>query len=216
MAVTAEQVQQLPADRRWAEPAGEVRIRRAADALRANGFDVHVVATRDEARQAVLDLVPEGAQVHSGASVTLDELGITEQIERSGRYDAVRPKLWQLDRATQGTEIRSLGSAPDYMLGSAHAVTETGSIVAASNGGSQLGPYVSGAGRVVLVIGAQKVVSDLDEALTRIESYSYPLEDARAQQAYGIRSAIRKVLILNGETMPGRVSVILLQEPIGF
>src|SRR5260370_36187777 len=93
-----------------------------------------------------------------------------------------------MDRKTQGDAIRRLGAAPDVMLGSVHAVTETGSLVAASMGGSQLGPCVSGAGRVILVVGTQKIVSDLEEALHRIDEYAYPLEDARAQAAYGIRS----------------------------
>jgi hypothetical protein len=102
------------------------------------------------------------------------------------------------------------------MLGSVHAVTETGSLLAASMSGSQLGPYVNGAGRVILVVGTQKIVSDLEEGLQRIDEYAYPLEDARAQEAYGIRSAVNKVLVINREITPGRITVVLVDEVLGF
>src|SRR5947209_4815462 len=86
--------------------------------------------------------------------------------------------MFSMDRATQGDEIRRLTSAPDVMLGSVHAVTETGSLLTASMSGSQLGPYASGAGKVILVVGTQKIVSDLEEGLRRINEYAFPLEDA--------------------------------------
>jgi YkgG family uncharacterized protein len=154
--------------------------------------------------------------VHQGASQSLDVVGITDEIAKSGRYEALRPRIWSMDRQTQGDEIRHLGAAPDVMLGSVHAVTETGSLLAASMSGSQLGPYVSGAGRVILVVGTQKIVSDLGEGLHRIDEYAYPLEDARAQEAYGIRSAVNKVLIINREITPGRITVVLVDEVLGF
>jgi hypothetical protein len=121
-----------------------------------------------------------------------------------------------MDRATQADEIRRLGAAPDVMLGSVHAVTETGSLITASMSGSQLGPYGSGAGQVVLVVGTQKIVSDLEEALRRVHDYAFPLEDARAQAAYGIRSAVNKILIINREITPGRITVVLVDAALGF
>ncbi len=169
-----------------------------------------------EARQIVLNLIPEGAQVYHGASQTLDDTGITEAIDKSGRYDAMRPRIFSMDRKTQGNEIRRLTAAPDVMLGSVHAVTETGSLLAASMGGSQLGPYVSGAGQVILVVGTQKIVSDLDEGLRRVYEHALPLEDARAHAAYGIHSAVNKLLIINREITPGRITVVLVDEVLGF
>jgi hypothetical protein len=169
-----------------------------------------------EAKRIVLDLIPEGSEVHHGASETLEITGITDEIEKSGRYEPLRPRIWSMDRKTQADEIRRLGAAPDYMLGSVHAVTETGSLITASMGGSQLGPYASGAGRVILVVGTQKIVSDLDEGLRRIDEYALPLEDARAEAAYGIHSAVNKVLIINRELTPGRITVVLVDENLGF
>src|SRR5712692_9561282 len=142
--------------------------------------------------------------------------GTTYDIEKSGRYAALRPRIWSMDRDTEADEIRRLGAAPDVMLGSVHAVTETGSLLAASMSGSQLGPYVSGAGRVILVVGTQKIVHDIEEGLLRINEYAWRLEDARAQAAYGIHSAVNKVVIINREITPGRITVVLVDEVLGF
>jgi len=196
--------------------AAESRVKRAAAALEANGISVLRAADAAEAKRIVLGLIPDGSQVYHGASQSLEVTGIVQEIEKSGRYEPLRPRIWSMDRKTQADEIRRLSAAPDVMLGSVHAVTETGALVAASMGGSQLGPYVSGAGRVILVVGTQKIVSDLEEGLRRIDEYSYPLEDARAQVAYGIRSGVNKVLIINREVTPGRVTVVFVDEVLGF
>lgn len=173
-------------------------------------------ANAPDAKRIVLGLIPDGTQVHHGASRTLELTGITSELEESGLYEPVRPRLRRMDRATQADEIRRLTAAPDVMLGSVHAVTETGSLLAASMSGSQLAPYVAGAGRVILVVGTQKIVSDLEEGLRRINEYAYPLEDARALEAYGIHSGVNKVLIINREIVPGRITVVLVDEVLGF
>ena len=121
-----------------------------------------------------------------------------------------------MDREIQADEIRRLSAAPDVMLGSVQAVTETGSLVTVSASGSQLGPYASGAGHVILVVGTQKIVADLAEALRRIDDYVFPLEDARAQAAYGVHSGVNKVLIINREYTPGRITVVFVDEALGF
>jgi hypothetical protein len=202
--------------REFATRADEARVTRAAAALEANGIRVLRAADAAEAKLIVLGLIPDGSQVHHGASQSLELSGITDEIEKSGRYDAVRPRIMSLDRTTQADEIRRLSAAPDVMLGSVHAVTESGALLTASMSGSQLGPYASGAGRVILVVGTQKIVSDLEEGLRRINEYSFPLEDARAQAAYGIHSAVNKVLIINREIVPERFTVVLVDEVLGF
>jgi hypothetical protein len=202
--------------RRFSTPASEPSVERTVAALEANGINVVRARDASDAKGIVLGLIPDGAQVDHGASKTLDDTGITEEIEQSGRYDALRPQIWSMDRATQADQIRRLAAAPEVMLGSVQAVTETGSLITASMGGSQLGPYVSGAGRVILVVGTQKIVDDLDEGLRRIAEYAHPLEDARAQAAYGLHSAINKVLIISREVAPGRVTVVLVDQVLGF
>ena len=202
--------------RRFATRADSETVDRTVAALEANGITVFRAGNAAEARQLVLDLIPEGSEVYHGASETLAATGITEVIEQSGRYQPLRPQIWSMDRKTQSDEIRRLSASPDVMLGSVHAVTETGTLVTASNSGSQLGPYASGAGRVILVAGTQKIVSDLEEGLRRIDEYSFPLEDARAQAVYGIHSGVNKVLVINREIFPGRITVVLVDEVLGF
>jgi bisphosphoglycerate-independent phosphoglycerate mutase (AlkP superfamily) len=215
-------IAELPLDvdpdivRRFGTVADDTRVRRAAAALEANGISVLRAANAAEAKEIVLGLIADGSEVHHGASMSLDVAGITDEIDKSGRYESLRPRIFSMDRQTRADEIRRLGSAPEVMLGSVHAVTETGSLLAASMGGSQLGPYVSGAGRVILVVGTQKIVSDLEEGLRRINEYAFPLEDARAQAAYGIHSAVNKVLIINREIVPDRITVVFVDEVLGF
>src|SRR5436305_11434000 len=201
---------------RYGALADEATVDAAAAALEANGITVLRAANGAAAKELVVGLVPPSSYVHHGASQTLEVTGIIDEIENSGRFRPLRPHLRTLDRDTQADEIRRLSNAPDVMLGSVHAVTETGVLLAASMGGSQLGPYVSGAGRVILVVGTQKIVSDLEEGLRRINEYSFPLEDARAQAAYGIHSAVNKVLIINREITPGRITVVLVDDVLGF
>jgi hypothetical protein len=202
--------------RRFATPADERRVKRAAAALEANGMTVLRASDAADAKRIVLGLIPDGTQVHHGASQSLEVSGIADEIEKSGRYEPIRPRIWSMDRKTQADDIRRLTASPEVMLGSVHAVTETGSLLAASMGGSQLGPYASGAGRVILVVGTQKIVSYLEEGLRRIEEYAFPLEDARAQAAYGVHSGVNKVLIINREITPGRITVVLVDEVLGF
>ena len=202
--------------RRFGTLGDDMRVRRAAAALEANGISVLRAANAAEAKEIVLGLIPDGSEVHHGASMSLDVAGITDAIDKSGRYESLRPRIFSMDRQTRADEIRRLSSAPDVMLGSVHAVTETGSLLVASMGGSQLGPYVSGAGRVILVVGTQKIVSDLSDGLRRVYEHALPLEEARAYEAYGIHSAVNKLLIINREITPGRITVVLVDEVLGF
>ncbi len=195
--------------------ASDAQLESTAAALRANNIGAVVVATGADAKQFVLDNVPEGAQVHSGASKTLDDIGLTAELQQSARHDWLRSRLFQMDRQTQANEIRKLGGTPEIMLGSAAAVTEDGVLVIASATGSQLGPIASGAGKVILVVGSQKIVPDLSQALRRVQEYAFPLEDARAQVAYGRTSQLNKTLIVSGDLL-GRFTVVLVREALGF
>ena len=200
----------------FADPAPAERLERAAAALTAHGFAAEILDGAAAARTRIKDLIPEGASVFTGASETLRLSGIEADINASGRYQAVRPRVLAMDRATHGDEIRRLLASPDIAVGSVAAVTETGSLVIASASGSQLPGYAGGAARAIWIVGAQKVVPDLSTALRRVEDHALPLESARAQVAYGQPSAINRLLVLNAEPYPGRGTVLLLREAIGF
>ena len=116
--------------------------------------------------------------------------------------------------------MRKLGAAPDFAVGSVHAVTEDGHLLIASNTGSQLPAYVYSAGKVIWVVGAQKIVKDLDEGMKRLREYVLDLETARARKAYGLpddwNSFYSKVLVFRREVNPGRTHLVLVNEALGF
>jgi len=200
----------------FADPAPAQSLERTAAALTAHGFAVEILDDAADARERVKDLIPEGAIVLTGASETLRLSGIDADINASGRYASVRARGMTLDRAKDADEIRRLLASPDVAVGSVNAVTESGALVIASASGSQLPGYAGGAARAIWVVGAQKVVPDLSTALRRIQDYVLPLESARVQVVYGGPSAVNRVLILNAEPHPGRGTVLLLREAIGY
>ena len=197
-------------------PASEEQIQRTADALRANNIETVLVDTAADAKREVLARIPDGSEVHSGASKTLQETGIMADLEASPRVDWLRKRTLAMDRATQGQEIRKLVAAPDIMLGSVAAVTEDGKLLAVSNSGSQLGPYAASAGKLILVVGAQKIVADIDEALRRIYDHTLALESERLQKVMGIDSYVSYILIVNRDPRPGRTTVVIVREALGF
>lgn len=199
----------------FADPATGPVLEALADRLRERNFEVVIVRDAAEAKAEVFKRLPDGASVHSGKSKTLEDAGVFEELMKSDRYDFLRRRTSQMDRATQGDEIRRITSSPDVMLGSAHAVTEAGQIVITSASGSQIGPIASGAGKLVLVIGSQKIVPDLDGAFRRIEEHVFPWEDARLRELMNIGTKITRTLILDRDFMPGRTTIILVREPIG-
>jgi hypothetical protein len=168
----------------------------------------------------LLELVPQGSEVFTMSSVTLDDIGLSKTINESGKYDAVKAKLFKMDGKTQGREMRKLGAGPDFTIGSAHAVTETGSILIASLTGSQLPAYAYGAGTVVWIVSTKKIVKDVEEGFKRIDGHVVSLESARARKAYGLPDSFSsfpaKVLLINREIQPGRAKLIFVKEDLGF
>jgi hypothetical protein len=206
----------LVPNKEFAKLASDVQIERVAKALEANGMKTLIAENGEEAKRLVLNLVPQAAEVYANQSKTLEQLGLTAEFDKSGRYNAVRPKVLSLDRKTHAQEIRKLRSTPEYMVGSVQAVTEAGQVLTASGGGSQLAPYAYGAAKVIWVVGAQKIVADLNEGFRRIEEYSYPLEDARMHAAFGMHSSVNKTLIVHREMVPGRITIVLVKEELGY
>ncbi|HKG55473.1 MAG TPA: LUD domain-containing protein [Anaerolineales bacterium] len=207
---------ELTPNQEFAKLASDEQIERTVEALEANGIHAIVAANGEEAKRIFFELVPEGAEVFLGASVTLETIGVKDVIDKSGKYEAIRPKMFAMNRETQGREIRKLGGAPDYAAGSVHAVTEAGQVLIASNTGSQLGPYASGAGKVIWVVGAQKLVKDIDEGMKRIYEYDLPLEIVHMRQLYNMGTNVNKVLIVNREIRPNRIAMIIVKEELGY
>ena len=200
----------------YAKQATDEKIERTSKALEANGIQTLIAETGADAKRLFLELIPEGSEVFLSSSVTLEQLGIVADVDQSGKFDAVRPRMYTMNRETQGREIRKLIAAPDFAAGSVHAVTEDGHVLIASATGSQLGPYASGAGRVIWVVGAQKIVKDLNDGLRRLNEHVVPLEEEHMQQLYKVGTAVNEMLIVNRATRPGRITMILVKEELGF
>jgi hypothetical protein len=150
--------------------------------------------------------------------MTLANAGITEAINESGNYNSLRDTLNNLDPVADRKQMNQLGAAPDYVIGSVHAVTQDGDVIIASNTGSQLPAYAYGAANVVWVVGTQKIVTDIALGMKRIYEYTLPLESERANNAYGITtgSYVSKILTIKREIVKDRIKLIFVNENIGF
>ncbi|MBI2031032.1 MAG: LUD domain-containing protein [Candidatus Levybacteria bacterium] len=191
-------------------------IEKTIKALRKNGIEAEVVENSEMAKKRIYELIPEGSEVMIMSSVTLIKTGIAKELNESGRYDSVKKKLASMNRKTQGIEMQRIGGAPQYALGSVHAVTQDGRLLIASNTGSQLGAYTYGSEHVIWVVGAQKIVEDLDEGMKRVYEYVLPLESERMKRLYNMPSNVSKLLIFNKEIVPNRVRLIFINEKIGY
>jgi acyl-CoA hydrolase len=200
---------------KFALQAKQPQIDSAVKALESHGFKVKVVDSLVQAKHEVEKIIPAKSEVFTATSVTLDKTGLTEELN-SDKYISVRDKFMQFyGQPDKAVEMKRIGSGADYAVGSVHAITEEGHVIVASASGSQLPNYAYGSSNVIWVVGSQKIVKDLNEALERIETYTFPLEDERALAAYGINSSINKLLIYRKEPND-RVTIILVRESVGF
>lgn len=206
----------MPINEQFGECASQERVERAVHALTLNGMDVFVVESGSDAKVMVDGLIPKGAEVMNMTSVTLDAVGLSEEVSESGKFLSLRKQLMAMDREKQSQEMSCLGTESAWVIGSVQAVTEEGQVLIASGSGSQLPAYAYGAEKVVWIVGSQKIVKNLEEGMRRMYEYCLPLEDERARKAYGRGSAVNKILMISKEIKPGRITVIIVKEKLGF
>jgi LUD domain len=187
------------------------------DALRARGFEAHAVADSAEARGAVLALIPDGALVSSGGSTTLEEIGLADALRSAERFRYGNSEWLAEDDLDRRLEIRKRNSIfADIYLGSVQAVARTGQVVGSDWGGSRQGPYVWGPRRVIWVVGANKIVPNLDAAVRRVYQIALPLEDLRMRKSGGAGSGVNKLVVYDREPVHGRTLIVLVPEALGF
>ncbi len=196
--------------------ASDEQIERTVAALERNGFRVLIAEDGATAKRHVLDALPAGSEVFTAQSRTLDDTGIAAALNESGQFNALRPRFMAMDWATQASDMRKLGGGPDHIVGSVHAITEDGRVLVASGSGSQLGAYAFGAGKVVWVVGAQKIVPTVDDGLRRLQEHSLPLETERLEHQPRPEQVVPKVLLVNQEMQAGRITIIIVKEHLGF
>ncbi|MHB8632708.1 MAG: LUD domain-containing protein [Thermoplasmatota archaeon] len=199
----------------WTTKPSEEALQRTVKALEANQVHFKLVADGAAAKRELLALIPAGAEVMNVTSTTLDQIGASGEFARAGRYVSVRERLAATPKE-QLPRARREQSHPDWVVGSVHAVTEAGEVVVASQSGSQLPFYAFTAANVVWVVGEQKIVKDLAAAERRVFEHALPLESARAQKAYGMGSAVNFLLTIRRAPRPGRITMLLVRETLGF
>lgn len=192
-------------------------VAEAVENLEANGFEVVVVDTADEALDTLQSHIPAGASVMNGHSTTLEEVGFVEYLgEGEHDWESLPEEIWSIDDDEKRQAARRESQTAEYFLGSVNAISATGELVAADRSGSRIGAYPFAAGNVVIVSGVNKIVPTLSDALDRLESVAYPLENERAKEAYGVDSTIAKQLIFRQELDEGRTTVVLVREQLGY
>src|SRR3989442_1135028 len=116
---------------KWETLASDSEIEQTINSLKKNGIEAIVVNNGKEAKQKVLEMLPKNAEVFNSTSVTLDMIGLSKEIVE-GNFNSVRKKLMSMDRNSQSKEMKQMGSAPEWMVGSVHAVTQDGKVLIAS------------------------------------------------------------------------------------
>jgi len=187
-------------------------------ALKGHNITPYFVNTKKEALAKIKKLIPDGGEVMTGSSTTLDQIGFVDLL-KSGKHpwknlkDAI---VAEKDPAKQ-SELRKKSILSDYFLGSVHAITQDGQVLIASASGSQIPSYSFSSDNVIWVAGAHKIVPTLEDALIRIKDYVFPLEDKRMKSVGMFGSNISKILIFQKEIMPNRhIHLILVNEVLGF
>lgn len=199
--------------------ASKESINKTVAALKEHNFEPIHVNSKEEALEKIKELIPGDASIMNGASETLREIGLIDYLKGGSHpwknhHDAI---VAEKDQVKQG-QLRREAVISDFYLGSVHALTETGELVIASNSGSQLPHLAFTSPNAVLVVGANKIVPTLTDALARIEQHVVPLEDERMKGVYGFGTTWAKTLVLHKENpmMGRRIHVIIVNDQLGF
>lgn len=199
--------------------ASETSVARVVAALAGKGYEPMVVETAAEALEKIKELVPAGASVMNGSSVTLEQIGFIDYL-KSGKHqwNNLHAAIVAENEPAKKAKLRKEAVLADYYLGSVHALAETGEFVNASNTGSQLPHIVFASPNLIFVVSTKKIVPTLPEAIKRLEEHVVPLEQKQMMEKYHTGTALNKLVIFKGEySGSGRkIRFILVKENLGF
>jgi L-lactate utilization protein LutC len=201
-------------------PATTEQITTTIEALKARGIAAELLETREAALVRLRALIPAGASLSTGASISLKEIGFDDLL-RSGSHPWRNLKaeyLLEKDPARQAV-LRRQSTLADYYLGSVHAVAQTGEVVIASMTGSQISPFAYAAPNVIWIVGAQKITESLEHAVRRVREHVLPHENERVLASSGgkMGSMIGKLLIFEREApfLNRRIALLFVREKTG-
>ncbi len=204
-------------------------VLRLKEELHRRGIGVIYFADGNGALQYLIEQIPAGAQVMSGSSETLKSIGF-EQALQSGRYDYYRPKIIALNENSERIKLRRRAIAADYFVGGVNAISLTGEILNVDGSGSRIAGYAYGGGKVYLVAGTNKIEPDLAAAFNRLRNRAATAECrhlgkktpcakdgvCRNYECHAPERQCGKVLIIENEKIPGRMTLVLIGESLGF
>ncbi len=197
-------------------PVDDAALLRTVAALKTRNIEAVVAESGDEARERLIGMIPDGAEVFKSTSETLDTIGYSDYIQQTDRYQNLAMKIAAEPDRERQRELRRLASVAEYYVGSVHAISETGEVIVASGSGSQLGAYVYGAKQVIWVAGAQKICPTLDDALSRVRGFSVERHHQWAEASGRTAGPLGKLLVFENEQAPNRVRLVLIKESVGW
>ncbi|MDH5438882.1 MAG: lactate utilization protein [Candidatus Bathyarchaeota archaeon] len=200
------------------------KVRRTLAALERNGFQTFFVSTRAEALDKVLSLIPTHANVGIGGSVTLREIDLIDAL--ASRGNTVLQHWSQPEENLRAIMIKQLNS--DVFLASSNAVTEDGRLVNIDKAGNRVVAMIFGPRKVILVIGVNKIVKDLEEGILRARNVAAPMNARRRGDKTPCATTgvctdcetpdrlCRVITIMEKKPSRTDVAVILVGEELGF
>jgi hypothetical protein len=155
----------------------DLQAARTISALQKNNFDAHWVPDIPTLLEAIFKIIPEGATVGVGGSMTLNQIGFFERTEQHN-IKLINPSLQKLSME-DFTEQRRQILLADVFLSSANAITEDGMIFNIDGTGNRVASMTFGPKKVIVVCGINKVVKDIEAAQKKVREYTAPMNAKR-------------------------------------
>lgn len=193
--------------------------------LNEKGYISYYAEDKEEAKQKILSLIPEGSSISVGGSETLGAMNMIEEF-RSEKY-----KFFDRFQKMPYEELYELyrqSLLSDYFVSSTNAITQKGQLVNTDSSGNRVASIIIGPKNVIIVAGANKVVDNLEEAFKRIKEiapmnatrvgHKTPCTETGKCMNCEIRSSMCNYtgIIENGRKEAGRITVIMVAEEVGF
>lgn len=202
---------------KWGHMPPEEDIASTAKATEARGIKVMRAKDGEAALEKIKAIIPSGAEVMNGSSTTLIEIGFVEFLNNGQHgWKDFHNIITSEDDKAKRNDLRRKAVAAEYFLSGVNAIAMTGELISCDATGSRAGAWPFAAKNLILVAGVNKIVLTIEDGLRRIREYAYPLEDARARKASGTPSRIGKCVILASEWQSGRVTLILIDDKLGY
>ncbi|MGZ7121394.1 MAG: lactate utilization protein [Halobacteriota archaeon] len=202
---------------RWNKRPSDDIVAQTVTALEENGITVLRVKNGQDALESLKSVIPSGAEVMDGASITLFEIGYRAYLDSGqSQWRSLRAEVHAEGNATKRHELRRKSMTAEYFVSGVNAITQSGELVACDTAGSRVGAWLFSARHLILVSGVNKIVPTLEDAFHRVREYVYPLESARAKKKYGEQSRLAKWAIIGYEEQKERVTLVLVDEALGY